>query len=330
VGAIEIVANSRYYDHPVVIQYNSLMRTQTTGTPPLKIPAGANNKGNYIYRDNQAAAPIDDAASDWRTPPDNCRLNQSREMAFNGLYRVGARWLYQAVNTTDVPKTGVFDRMEFVGNRNSAVGLRGWNVDGIGERLGAYKNPWAISTAWVVGEQVKLTNGKVLVCVVAGSSSATTEPTAPTNFFDTVVDGSVTWKYIADGPATFLPLDSVISGGGGGAHASTHEVGGSDVVRRLTASVIAVTGNKTMGAADRGSVQLVTSASAVTLTLEAPATAGAGASLMIIQGAAGQATITATPTPVSPEGKLKTRVTGSAITVVSDGTNWYVSGDLSA
>lgn len=54
---------------------------------------------------------------------------------------------------------------------------------------------WAISTAFVVGDYVELSTGEVLQATVAGTTDATTEPTAP-GFGNTVIDGTVTWEQV--------------------------------------------------------------------------------------------------------------------------------------
>lgn len=55
---------------------------------------------------------------------------------------------------------------------------------------------WAATTAYAVGDQVKLGAGEFLEATVAGTSAATS-PTAPTAVGDTVDDDTVTWKRIA-------------------------------------------------------------------------------------------------------------------------------------
>jgi hypothetical protein len=54
---------------------------------------------------------------------------------------------------------------------------------------------WAANTAYVVGQVRRPTTGNahVYICVVAGTSHATTEPTWPTTNGATVTDGTVTW-----------------------------------------------------------------------------------------------------------------------------------------
>jgi hypothetical protein len=55
---------------------------------------------------------------------------------------------------------------------------------------------WAASTAYAVGDRVKLAGGEFLEATEAGTSGAT-EPVAPSAIGGTVVDGTVTWKRIA-------------------------------------------------------------------------------------------------------------------------------------
>lgn len=54
---------------------------------------------------------------------------------------------------------------------------------------------WVISTAYAVGDLVELSTGQVLQVTVAGTSHATTAPTAP-GYGNTVTDGTVTWVQI--------------------------------------------------------------------------------------------------------------------------------------
>jgi hypothetical protein len=54
---------------------------------------------------------------------------------------------------------------------------------------------WAVSTAYALGDYVDLSTGELLVCVAAGTSHATTEPTAPA-YGATVVDATATWRRV--------------------------------------------------------------------------------------------------------------------------------------
>lgn len=57
---------------------------------------------------------------------------------------------------------------------------------------------WATGTAYVVGQCVRSTgsNGHVYMCVVAGTSHASTEPTWPTDPGHDVDDNTVTWTEV--------------------------------------------------------------------------------------------------------------------------------------
>lgn len=57
---------------------------------------------------------------------------------------------------------------------------------------------WAVSMVAAVGDHAELSTGEVLQATVAGTASATTEPTAP-GFGNTVVDGTITWDQITVG-----------------------------------------------------------------------------------------------------------------------------------
>lgn len=55
---------------------------------------------------------------------------------------------------------------------------------------------WATATVTAVGDHVELSeDGPVLQATVAGTTNATTEPTAP-GYGETVVDGTVTWEQV--------------------------------------------------------------------------------------------------------------------------------------
>lgn len=61
--------------------------------------------------------------------------------------------------------------------------------------------PWVAATAFTAGTTVYLTTGDELVCTVAGTSHATTEPTAPGEVGDTVTDNTITWTQTELPPA---------------------------------------------------------------------------------------------------------------------------------
>ncbi len=56
--------------------------------------------------------------------------------------------------------------------------------------------PWAVDTAYILGDIVVPTtdNGRRYICVVAGDSHETTEPSWPTTAEEQVVDNEVTWE----------------------------------------------------------------------------------------------------------------------------------------
>ncbi len=84
---------------------------------------------------------------------------------------------------------------------------------------------WATGTAYVVGNVRRKVadNGHVYMCVVAGTSHATTEPTWPTTPGATVTDNTVTWAEVGShvlkltgtipawNPATFTARYGVIA-----------------------------------------------------------------------------------------------------------------------
>lgn len=55
---------------------------------------------------------------------------------------------------------------------------------------------WAATTAYIIGDRVRLAGGEFVEVTVAGTSAGA-EPTAPLALAGTVVDGTVTWKLIA-------------------------------------------------------------------------------------------------------------------------------------
>jgi hypothetical protein len=55
---------------------------------------------------------------------------------------------------------------------------------------------WAATTAYAIGDRVKIAAGEFLEATTAGTSGATA-PTTPAALDGTVADGSVTWKRIA-------------------------------------------------------------------------------------------------------------------------------------
>ena len=73
------------------------------------------------------------------------------------------------------------------------------NKDYLGRNLTS--KPWVAATATTVGTTVYLTTGEELTCTVAGTTHATTEPTAPGEVGETVTDNTVTWVQSEDAPA---------------------------------------------------------------------------------------------------------------------------------
>lgn len=81
--------------------------------------------------------------------------------------------------------------LDFIGRLTQAG-----NVDFIGRDLAQGPvTAWTVSTAYAVGDLVKLTGLEILEATVAGTSDATTEPTPP-GVGNSVVDGTVTWLQI--------------------------------------------------------------------------------------------------------------------------------------
>ena len=64
------------------------------------------------------------------------------------------------------------------------------NIDFLGRALTS--KPWVIATPYTVGTVVYVAGGE-LTCTVAGTSHASTAPTAPGSVGGTVVDNTVTW-----------------------------------------------------------------------------------------------------------------------------------------
>jgi D-tyrosyl-tRNA(Tyr) deacylase len=65
------------------------------------------------------------------------------------------------------------------------------NKDFLGRNLTVV--PWAAATAYTAGSLVYLAGGQELECTVAGTSHATTPPTAPA-VGATVTDNTITWR----------------------------------------------------------------------------------------------------------------------------------------
>lgn len=65
----------------------------------------------------------------------------------------------------------------------------------------SWATTWATGTAYAVGDIVRPTSGNthLYVCIVAGTSHGSTEPTWPTVSGQTVTDNTVTWAEIGSG-----------------------------------------------------------------------------------------------------------------------------------
>jgi hypothetical protein len=81
---------------------------------------------------------------------------------------------------------------------------RGWVCTVAGSSSSA---TWAATTAYTVGQWVKLSGGQVLECVTAGTSGSA-EP-AYTTLGATIADGTVSWVARASTSATFVPLPNL-------------------------------------------------------------------------------------------------------------------------
>lgn len=80
---------------------------------------------------------------------------------------------------------GTSDATDFIGRSVKAS-----NKDWLGRDLTS--KPWVAATAYTVGVVVYVSGGE-LTCSVAGTSHATTPPTAPGSVGGTVTDNTVTW-----------------------------------------------------------------------------------------------------------------------------------------
>jgi len=72
--------------------------------------------------------------------------------------------------------------------------IKAGDADSMGRALIGRR--WGQSEVKALGDTTQLTTGELLICVVAGTTSATgTGPTAP-GYGNTVTDGTVTWRMI--------------------------------------------------------------------------------------------------------------------------------------
>jgi hypothetical protein len=72
---------------------------------------------------------------------------------------------------------------------------------------GATEAVWAATTAYTVGQWIRLSGGQVMECLIAGTSGGT-QPTVGV-MGDPVVDGTVTWAYRVFGQAVFKTFGTV-------------------------------------------------------------------------------------------------------------------------
>lgn len=74
----------------------------------------------------------------------------------------------------------------------------------------SWATTWATATAYAVGDIVRPTvgNGHLYMCIVAGTSHASTQPTWPTVNRQTVADNTVTWAEIGGGISQFDLADA--------------------------------------------------------------------------------------------------------------------------
>lgn len=74
----------------------------------------------------------------------------------------------------------------------------------------SWATQWAVGTAYVVNDIVRPTagNGHVYMCIVAGTSHASVQPTWPTVARQTVTDNTVTWAEIGGGVNLFDAADA--------------------------------------------------------------------------------------------------------------------------
>lgn len=97
------------------------------------------------------------------------------------------------------PVSGLFVAGDVIHNvAPAAAGTPGWVATVTG---GASSGTWAATTAYAVGTWIKTSGGRILACTVAGISGAA-EP-VPVTINTTIVDGTVSWVYMATSPATF-------------------------------------------------------------------------------------------------------------------------------
>lgn len=106
---------------------------------------------------------------------------------------------------TASPTMGVWQASaQALNTATAAGGSPGWVVTTAG---GGSSATWAATTAYSAAAWIKTSTGKVLECVVAGTSSGS-EP-SPSTIDATVTDGTVTWVYRSATSAVFKAMPNV-------------------------------------------------------------------------------------------------------------------------
>lgn len=141
--------------------------------------AGSNTAGN--------------AAVDWLSDTIKCMLTTSTYTPNLDTH------IYKSSITNEVTGTGYSAGGATIGS--AAITFTAAN---------SWATTWATNTAYVVNDIVRPTagNGHLYVCIVAGTSHASTQPTWPTVARQTVTDNTVTWAEIGGGVAAFDAADA--------------------------------------------------------------------------------------------------------------------------
>ena len=119
--------------------------------------------------------------------------NSALTTAFPGLYQL----LHQS-DLSDNPQDFLLYFGSPISNRKVQTSLNP-GVDDIELEVVDRLPHWTAATAYVVGESVQpvLSNGFRYMCIIAGTSHATTEPTWPvTGVGSTIADGTVMWEFV--------------------------------------------------------------------------------------------------------------------------------------
>lgn len=113
------------------------------------------------------------------------------------------------------PNLDTHDRFDDVTNEVTGTGYTAGgatlgSVTVTGTVANSWGTSWATGTAYSVGKIVRPTtgNGYVYRCSVAGTSHASTEPTWPTVFGQTVTDNGITWTCFGRAVVTFDAADT--------------------------------------------------------------------------------------------------------------------------